>query len=411
VRVIHTADLHLGTTTYGTEDPSTGLNRRIQDFFAAFDQCVDYAINKKADALFLCGDTFKDISPSSTLLKMFASRIHRLTSEKIRVLMLLGNHDSPKTVGRAAPLEVFDELKLPGVHIFSKPDIHDITSRDGVKFRVFALPYRHPIHIAAKIDKTKARKVELNTNELLVAFQAEIKRNIEIFTKTRKEGAQIGILAAHLLVEGARRGAESVYIVGAEFVVPLRMLLSEAFDFIALGHVHSHQTLASKVPTVYAGSLERIDFSETDENKGFVDITYEDGALEWNFIPVETRPMIKLEVDCTKAEDITKLVTGRIEKTPVKDAIVKLVLKIKPETHIDLDIIHEKLALSFWHQINFEKIDVRPVQAVNSWQSLNPHETLAHYLKASKLSEEDKIFVGKLGDEIVDEVLSEAGKA
>ena len=94
MRIIHTADLHLGTTTYGTEDPSTGLNRRVQDFFAAFDQCVDYAIEKRADALLLCGDTFKDISPSSTLLKMFAIRLRRLTSEGVKVLMLLGNHDS-----------------------------------------------------------------------------------------------------------------------------------------------------------------------------------------------------------------------------------------------------------------------------------------------------------------------------
>jgi len=34
VRIIHTADLHLGTTTYGNEDPSTGINRRVHDFFA-----------------------------------------------------------------------------------------------------------------------------------------------------------------------------------------------------------------------------------------------------------------------------------------------------------------------------------------------------------------------------------------
>jgi len=362
--------------------------------------------------LILGGDTFKDISPSSTLLKMFASRLYKLTSEEIEVVMLLGNHDSPKTVGRAAPPEVFDELKLKGVHVFAKPDFIDLKSRDGVKFRIFALPYRHPIHIAAKVEKAGAAKVELDRNALLAAFQAEIKRNLEIFMKAGKKRANVGILAAHLFVEGARRGAERIYIVGEEFAVPPSMLQSDAFDYIALGHVHSHQVVSGKIPTVYAGSLERIDFSEADEQKGFVDIIYEDGQLAWKFIPVDIRPMVKLEVDCTQSKDATKLVDSKIEKAKVKDAIVRLVLKVKPETHIDLDGIHDKLSSAFWHQIIFDRITgAQPIPTTVIWGSLNPHEALARYLKTVKLSDEDRELVGKLGDEIVDEALSEAEKA
>jgi len=411
VRIIHTADLHLGTTTYGVEDPSTGLNRRIRDFFEAFDQCVNYAIDMKADALLLCGDTFKDISPSSTLLKMFASRIHRLISKEVKVLMLLGNHDSPKTVGRAAPLEVFDELKLSGVHIFSKPDLIDLTSCDGVKLRVFALPYKHPIHIAAKAEKTRLAKVELNTNELMAAFQAEIEDNIRIFTKMGKGDAQVGILAAHLLVEGARRGAERVYIVGAEFAVPSKMLESNAFDFVALGHVHSYQTLASKVPMIYSGSLEKVDFSEADEKKGFVDITYESGMLQWKFVSVETRRMISMELDCTETKDPTRLVVESIEEAQINDAIVRLVLKIRPSIHLDLDLIRERLLPAFWNQTKFERTLQKPNEATTVWRSLNPHETLEHYLKGAKLSEDERRVVGRIGNEIIEEVLSEAGKA
>jgi len=412
LRIIHTSDLHLGTTTYGIEDPSTGVNRRVHDFFQAFDQVVGYAIEKKADALILCGDTFKDISPSSTLLKMFANRLHKLSSVEIRVVMLLGNHDSPKTVGRAAPPEVFDELKLKGIHVFSKPDFIDIKSKDGVKARIFALPYRHPIHIAAKVEKATAAKVELDRNALLAAFQAEIKRNFEIFTKVGRKGAKVGILAAHLFVEGARRGAERIYIVGEEFAVPPSMLQSDVFDYIALGHVHSHQVVPGKVPTIYAGSLEKIDFSEADEQKVFIDITYQDGQLAWKPIRVDTRPMVKLDVECTQAKDATKLVAEKIEKAEVKDAIVRLVLKVKPETHVDLDGIHNKLSSAFWHQIIFDKItEEQPIPTTVTWESLNPHEALARYLKTVKLSDEDRELVGKLGDEIVDEALSEAEKA
>lgn len=343
---------------------------------------------------------------------MFASRLHLLTSKEIKVIIILGNHDSPRTVGRAAPPEVFDELKLAGVYVFSKPSFIDLESRDGLKIRIFALPYRHPIHIAAKVEKAGGEKVELDRDELLRAFQAEIKRNFDIFTKAGRKGAQVGLLAAHLYVEGARRGAERIYIVGEEFAVPSSMIQSEVFDYIALGHVHSHQVLPGKIPIIYAGSLEKIDFSEEDEQKGFMDITYENGLLTWKFIPIETRRMITLEIDCTEAEDANKVIADKIEKIDVKDAIVRLVLIVKPETNIDLDVIHGKLAPTFWHEVNLErKSEKKTVQATSFWSSLNPHETLARYLKSMKLREEEMSLVGKLGDEIVSEVLSEAEKA
>ncbi len=409
MRIIHTADLHLGTTIYGTEDASTGLNRRVKDFFAAFDQCVQYAIDKKADALLLCGDIFKDVSPSPTLLKMFASRLCRLTSHEIEVLMLVGNHDSPKTVGRAAPLEVFEELKLPGVHVFIKPDIIDLTSRDGVKFRVFILPYRHPMHIVFRTEKSEAAMTELSMDHLLRAFKAEVNRNIQALTRRGKEDAEVGILAAHLFVEGARRGAESVYIVGAEFTVPQSALESSAIDFIALGHVHSFQKLLGRIPTVYSGSLERVDFSEMDEQKGFVDIVYENKALSWKFIPVETRQMVKIELDCRGTGSVAELIAHGIENAQVKDAIVKLVLKTGIDTTVNFDLIHEKLASAFWYQVTVERTFTKPILETAIVSILNPHETVARYLKSTKLSAEDRAFVGKLGDEIIDETLAGAG--
>lgn len=411
MRIIHTSDLHLGTTIYGTEDPATGINRRVYDFFKAFDQVVDYTINKKADVLLLCGDTFKDISPSSTILKMFANRIYRLSSEGVKTVMLLGNHDSAKTVGRAAPQEIFEELKLPGVHVFAKPDFIDLKSRDGMKLRVFALPYRHPIHLAAKLEKAETR-VELDRNALLAAFQSEIKRVIEIFTNVGKKDATLGILAAHLFVEGARKGAEHIYIVGEEYSVPSSMLQSDAFDYVALGHIHSHQVIPGIIPTVYAGSLERIDFSEADEQKGFIDIIYEGGQLSWNFIPIETRRMVKLEVDCTKVKDIDKHLIEAIEKPEIKDSIVRLIIKTKPEIQVNQNLINEKLAPAFWHQVIYEKItEKQNVPTTTSWGSLNPHETLIQYLRKFKLSDEDRELRAKLGNEIVDEVLSAAEKS
>jgi exonuclease SbcD len=255
-------------------------------------------------------------------------------------------------------------------------------------------------------------KVGLDRDALVAAFQDGVMETLEVFTRVGRKGAKVGILAAHLFVEGARRGAERIYIVGEEFAVPPGMLQSEAFDYIALGHVHAHQVVPGRVPTVYSGSLERVDFSEADEKKGFVDIVCEDGRLAWEFVPVETRPMISLDVDCTRAEDPDRLVSGAIDTACVKDAIVRLVLRVRPETTIDQDMIHGKLSSAFWHDVVFVRVTKeREFSSPVAWGSLNPHETLARYLKTVKLSDEDRELIARLGGEIVDAVLAEGERA
>ncbi|MBS7626482.1 exonuclease SbcCD subunit D [Candidatus Bathyarchaeota archaeon] len=408
MRIIHTSDLHLGVATYGSEDPSSGVNRRILDFFQVFDQVIDYTLSNDADFLIMCGDTFKDVNPTSTILKMFATRLRRLTSGGVEVVILLGNHDTPKTVGRTAPPEIFDELKIEKVYVSSRPDILNLKSGNGEKLRIFTLPYRHPIHVAAKVEKTQAAKIDFDREDIQAAYQKEIKRNIEIFTNAGRRDAEVTILAGHLYVEGARRGSEKIYIVGEEFAIQPSILQREIFDYIALGHVHTHQRLPGEPPTVYSGSLERIDFSEADEAKGFIDIKYIDRRLSWSFIPVKTRPMVKLEIDCAKSKNPTETLKAEIGKFNVEDAIVKVTLKIKHGTYIDLNQIQNTLSKTFWHQVVQERIFEEQPAQTPTLGSLNPHETLSRYLKTLKLPSDEVELLKRLGDEIVDEVTMEA---
>jgi len=410
MRIIHTSDLHLGVATYGSEDPSSGVNRRILDFFQAFDQVIDYTLDKKADVLLICGDTFKDVNPTSTILKMFAARLRRLTSAEVSVAILLGNHDSPKTVGRTAPPEIFDELKIERVHVFTKPDILNLESRSGETLRIFTLPYRHPLHLAAKVEKTQASRVDFDREAIQAAYQKEIKRIIEIFTKAGRRDAEVTILAGHLYVEGARRGSERIYIVGEEFTIPPSILQREVFDYVALGHVHTYQRLLGEPPIVYSGSLERIDFSEADEAKGFIDIEYKENRLSWSFIPVKARPMFKIEIDCVKSKNPTETVKSEIGKFNIEDAIVRLTLKIKNGAYVDLNQIQNTLSKTFWHQILQDRVfEEQPVQTP-ALESLNPHETLSRYLKSLRLPKDEIELLKRLGDEIVQEVTMEAEK-
>ena len=400
---VHTADLHLGITNYAPIDPATGLSRRIDDFFAAFDQIVDYAVENKADLFLLCGDTFKDPSTTPTLLKMFATRLARLSRENIKTIIILGNHDTPKS-GRAAPPEPFVELNVPNVTYFSKPDFVDIECRSGERVRIFAIPFRHPVRIAS--DKKKG-KTKLDKDLLAQTFREEIGREIEIFKRTGRKGADATILIGHLSIDGALAGSEKIWATGEEYSVLPSMFDSDTFDYIALGHVHKHQAVKSNTPIVYPGSIERVDIGEANEEKGFVSVQIETGKADWKFIKLSTRPMYNFKVDSTTEMDPVEIVTEALGDKDLKGAIVNLELTVKnPLSTEQRDTIARKLSRTFWQQIIYKRKPTEKRATTSAFgATLEPSQALSKYLKAVKITEKERTLAMKMGQQIIDETL------
>ena len=79
------------------------------------------------------------------------------------------------------------------------------------------------------------------------------------------------------MVDTAQLGAERLLAVGKAFTIPLSMLTRDCFDYVALGHVHKHQVLCKDPYVVYPGSIERVDFSEEQEAKGYILVELERG--------------------------------------------------------------------------------------------------------------------------------------
>lgn len=77
---------------------------------------------------------------------------------------------------------------------------------------------------------------------------------------------------AHTSVQGATYGSERMVMLGQELVLTPGLLRDKRLDYVALGHIHQHQSLngTDHPPIVYPGSIERIDFGEAREAKGFV---------------------------------------------------------------------------------------------------------------------------------------------
>ena len=103
------------------------------------------------------------------------------------------------------------------------------------------------------------------------------------------------MLVGHAHVFGARVGAERLLTLGNDPMLNASMLDLPNVDYVALGHIHKHQAVVTgRAPIVYAGSINRVDFSEEDEKKGFVLVELQaakaSGSLSGQGAPVPDDP-------------------------------------------------------------------------------------------------------------------------
>ena len=85
---------------------------------------------------------------------------------------------------------------------------------------------------------------------------------------------------------------------------------------------------------VYAGSIERIDFGEEREDKGFVWAEVDKGHTTYAFVPGPARPFVTLRLDAQQGDPL-QLLDQALAERDVKDAVVRVILTVSPE-HSDL---------------------------------------------------------------------------
>ena len=265
IRLVHFSDLHVGMENYGKLDPATGTSSRTRDFLDRLDEVIDYAFAHKADLAVFTGDAFKTRDPEPTQQREFARRIKRL-AEKIPTLLLVGNHDLPGTVARATSLDIYHVLEIPNVIVGYKPGSQLIQTASGPVFLAW-MPY--PSRNRLLVDEDHKGK---SLPELEQALRDVVTGMIRDLSEQAAGQDAPRILAGHFTVSGAVFGSERSVMLGSDVAVTKSAAAGSAWDYVALGHIHKFQNLTKgeegSPPVVYAGSLERIDFGEEDEDEG-----------------------------------------------------------------------------------------------------------------------------------------------
>ncbi|ACC83895.1 exonuclease subunit SbcD [Nostoc punctiforme] len=381
IKILHLSDIHMGSGfSHGRINPTTGLNTRLEDFVNTLSICIDRALTDAVDMVIFGGDAFPDATPPPYVQQAFASQFRRLMDADIPTVLLVGNHDQHSQGQGGASLNIYRTLGVPGFVVGDTLTTHCIETRNG-KVQVITLPWltRSTLMTRQETEGSSLAEVnELLTERLRVVMEGEIRR-LDPDVPT--------VLLAHLMADNASLGAERFLAVGKGFTLPLSLLTRPCFDYVALGHVHRHQNLnkSNNPPVIYPGSIERVDFSEEKEDKGYVMLELERGKAEWEFCPLTVRTFRTIEVDISKADEPQALLMKAIAKYDIQDAVVRLIYKLRSEQMdlIDSSSLHTALSPAHTYTIQAELVSqlARPrIPELSASSSIDPMEALKTYL-------------------------------
>ena len=429
MRILHLADIHIGVENYGR--PATeadlsglpeyfapdvdrrrtylGLSTRLLDFLVALDEAVEFATQQEVDLVLFAGDAYKSRDPSQTHQREFARRVATLVNRGIPVFLLTGNHDIAHSLGRATALEIFPTLGVPGVHVAERMETFRVETRSG-PLQIVALPWirrgallARDEHRGATIEEL-ARYIESDLTERLLSEAQNLDPSIP------------AILAAHVTVAGAVTSSERSMMLGRDYSLQRSSVALPAFDYVALGHIHKHQQLGDHPPVVYPGSLQRVDFSEEDDTKGFCLVEIDPAApagerVRWEHVPIKARTFLTIDVKVPDdAEDPTALVVREINRAHVAEAVVRVHITVSSTLASRINDKAIRAALADAHSIaavSREVLHDRMPRLGSEAQGMSPQDTLQWYLDSrSDLDEEAKQQALAWGTDLVSEEMA-----
>lgn len=268
MKIIHMADLHLGKR----------LNERnlIEDQTYILKQVVDILRERKPDVLIIAGDIYDRVVPSQEAVTLFDTFLNDLYALGTEVLIISGNHDSNERLSFASSF-----MERQGIHIQTRYDGF-LAKKTYGDVNFYLLPFVKPLDIRRYTDEP----IETYHDAIRYILEQEV-----IDPKSKN------ILVAHQFIT---RGSEEPILSDSETIMVggldnVDVSLFEAFDYVALGHIHRSQSIGRSTVR-YSGSPLAYSQSEANTTKSLTEITIDQETLSYETIPLHPmRPVIELK--------------------------------------------------------------------------------------------------------------------
>jgi len=299
VKVLQTADNHLGETAYSKIDPATGLNARSLDFLNSFKNILNIATEEQVEVLLVVGDFFTRVNPHPRLLLEVMRGLKKLSKENITTIFVSGNHETPKLISTVNPLCLLEQID--NVHVILEPTTIKVGDTDFVC-----------VPAPTFFDEVKD------------VFDSAIQKAL---ANSKSESK---VLAAHVPLGQACASSERTLESFIGECVDVNQI-PKKFVHVALGHMHKFQQFdQGEMPIVYSGSSERCEWGEEHDDKFAVLLEIEDKAIITR-VKLPARNMVTIvDQNCSglSAFKINKIVLEGIENSQekIEDSLVRIKL-------------------------------------------------------------------------------------
>ena len=283
IRILHTADWHLGQTFFGYD--------RVEEHTHFLQWLVRELKENKIDVLLIAGDIFDVSNPSAASQHMFYRFIRQVTEEnpKLQLVVVAGNHDAAARLEAPLPLLQAMRTEIRGIVRRHEGEIdydHLIVELKNSEGEVEALCLAVPFLRQGDypVVTTDGNPYAEGVKELYARLQ-------ERALQRRKDGQAL-VAVGHLQATGSeiaeRDFSERTIIGGLECVSP--DAFTEQIAYTALGHIHKSQRVSGRENVRYAGSPLPMSFAEREYHHGVVIVTLAEG---WA-VEIEKREYIPL---------------------------------------------------------------------------------------------------------------------
>ncbi len=344
-KILFVSDVHIGIRYSYRVNLRTGISDRTLDFVNALARVVDLAIKERVDIFVISGDLYDRVTVGPTLLRQVREKIWQpLIKSQIPIILIGGNHDSPQIIEKGSP---FGEISIiPNSIAVRRPQSYKVKGlHSGEEVGFILLPYMTATQTVTYVEEILGEKIDREQQMILsqMLIRDQIQKEVE------QLDTEVKIIVGHFFVQGSKIGIIPYPDqLPHEFIFKKDMLPLDQIDLAVFGHIHTTQKLFNGKVLV-PGSLERVDFGETKEDKGFY--IYETSNKDLKFISNNPRPLTRKYIEVhPETTNPTEYIISRFPKE-IAGAIVRIDIKISSllKKQVIIRKIHEILDTKAFH--------------------------------------------------------------
>lgn len=266
MKIMHLGDLHIGK--------SLGDFDLYEDQKYILEQILNLIKEKSVDALLIAGDVYDKAIPGEKSVQLLDYFLKRLVETGIKTYMISGNHDSDERLNFGSSLFESNNIYINSKFnkILKKYSLYD----EFGELNIYLLPFVKASQVQHFFPEEKIDSYDMAVRTIIKHSDFDVgKRNI---------------LVAHQFVAGKDdpeiAGSEGLSVHNVGMVEKIGYGSLAEFDYVALGHIHSPQSVGFK-HIRYSGSPLKYSLSEVNNNKSVPIITFKDkGELLVEFAPL-----------------------------------------------------------------------------------------------------------------------------